>query len=128
VRLTGSQNIGLLDFDINSSKSRRFLGLHPRLRLGSLIMTLPQTPSRNQLGSYIYMDGHLQHRFSTRGPRTTGGPRASAWWPARKGNFYFLKNINTQTDQFWQFSMAQFSAEVRDQETKVVSGPRVSKG
>jgi len=40
--------------------------------------------------------------------------------------FLFFKDINTQTDQFWQFSMSQFSVVVRDRETKFVSGPRVS--
>jgi len=36
--------------------------------------------------------------------------------------------INTQADEFWQISMTQFSVVVRDQETKFVSGPRVSNG
>jgi len=45
-----------------------------------------------------------------------GGPQA-------KATYLFFKNINTQTDQFWQFSMTQFSVVVRDRGTKFVSGP-----
>src|SRR6218665_2819019 len=45
-----------------------------------------------------------------------GGPRARA-------TFLFCKDINTKPDQFWQFSMAQFSLVVRNREIKFVSGP-----
>ena len=36
--------------------------------------------------------------------------------------FYFCKDMNTERDQFWQFSVAQFSVEVCDRETKVLIG------
>ena len=67
-----------------------------------------------------------EQRFSTCGPWTTRGPWPSAWWSASRATFLFLKNINTQTDEFWQISMAQFSVVVRHREIKFVSGPQVS--
>ena len=59
----------------------------------------------------------LDQRLSTSGPPAKG-----------KATFLVFDDINTQTDQIWQFSMAQLSVVVCDQETKFVSGPRVSKG
>src|SRR6218665_323396 len=56
-----------------------------------------------------------------RGPHLPGGLRTEA-------TYLFFKNINTQTDQFWKLSRAQFSVVVRNCETKFVSGPQVSKG
>jgi len=35
--------------------------------------------------------------------------------------------MNAQTDQFWQFTMAQFSEVICDREITFVSGPPVSK-
>jgi len=66
----------------------------------------------------LVVHGHLPS-----GPRghLPSGPRA-------KAIYVLAKDINTQTDQFWQFSMTQFSVVVRDRETKFVNGPRVSKG
>ena len=36
----------------------------------------------------------LTQRFSTCGPRTTGGPRPSAWWSASKTWYLFLFKLN----------------------------------
>jgi len=39
------------------------------------------------------------------------------WWSMSK-SYFFCKDIIIQTDLYWQFSMAQFSVVVCDQETK----------
>ena len=45
-----------------------------------------------------------------RGHLSDGGPRA-------KATFLFCKNLNTQAQQFWQFSLVQFLSVVHDRET-----------
>ena len=50
-----------------------------------------------------------------------GGSRA-------KATFLVSKDINTKTDQFWQFSMVQFTVVILDRETKFVRGPQLSNG
>ena len=37
---------------------------------------------------------YLAQRFSTCGPRTTGGPRPSAWWSASKAWYFSLFTLN----------------------------------
>jgi len=44
----------------------------------------------------------------------TGGKWTSVWRTASKGYFLFFMDINTQTDQLWQFFMTQFSVVVRN--------------
>ena len=39
---------------------------------------------------------------------STCGPQPSAWWFASIGYFSILQGYKHTTDQFWQFSMAQF--------------------
>ena len=46
----------------------------------------------NALYSLHYIT--LHHRFSTCGPRTTGGPRQSAWWSAIKAWYFSLFTLN----------------------------------
>ena len=40
-----------------------------------------------------------------------------------KGISLSFNDINTQTDQFWQIFMTQFTVVVRDRGTKFISGP-----
>jgi len=61
----------------------------------------------------------LKQRFSTCGSRATGPGHLPG---GRKTTLttkttLFCKDTSIQRDQFWQFSMAQFSLVVRDQET-----------
>src|SRR6218665_2749961 len=54
---------------------------------------------------------------------STCGPCVDHWWSASKGYVLFCKDMNTQTDQFWQFSMAQFSvAATKRQNVQVCRG------
>jgi len=90
------------------------MGLDPRPRASTWAWPLPPLCGRHKWmapnAAVLNLTGWVP-----------GGPRA-------KATFLFCKGINTQGDQFWQFSRALFSVLVRDWLTKFVSGPRVSKG
>ena len=86
----------------------------------------------------IYRAGHIHMKASTQKLIYTIAAVLNLWSPPvvhgilpsgpwANTIFLFFNDINTQSDQVWQFSKAQSSWVVRDGETKFLSGPESQK-